>query len=299
MTTISRSRTSSAPSSTSRTRRGRSSSPSRSAIRCRSTPTCPTSPSRAARRSSRKRKIAQYLKNAEFKRLYDHGAEIAARIGHVAAAETFNPVIVDFYREVGYLPDAIINYLMLLGWSLDDKTEDFTREEMIKHFTLERVTKAPASFDPQKALGVPRPLHAAAAAEAEGGQDAAVLAEGGPRLRSGALRGRPEADADRRSLRRPPEDGRRHPGLRRFLLRARRQARLRRKGLCKSASPRRRPRSCSRKFRAVLATVEPFEVGPLEEALKKFVEAAGHQDRRHRPHAPRRRHRQERRPRRL
>ena len=66
------------------------------------------------------------------------------------AAETFNPVIVDFYREVGYLPDAIINYLMLLGWSLDDKTEDFTREEMIEHFTLERVTKAPASFDPKK-----------------------------------------------------------------------------------------------------------------------------------------------------
>jgi glutamyl-tRNA synthetase len=62
-----------------------------------------------------KRKIAQYLKNAEFKRLYDHGAEIAARIGHISAAETFNPVIVDFYREVGFLPDAIINYLMLLG----------------------------------------------------------------------------------------------------------------------------------------------------------------------------------------
>src|SRR6476620_5002825 len=97
-----------------------------------------------------KRKIAQYLKNPDFKRLYDQGAEIAARIGRPASAETFNPVIVDFYRDVGYLPDAIINYLMLLGWSLDDKTEDFSREEMIKHFTLERVTKAPASFDPKK-----------------------------------------------------------------------------------------------------------------------------------------------------
>ena len=50
-TTTSRSRTSSAPRSTCRTRRGRSSSPRRSAIRCRSTPTCPTSPSRAARTS--------------------------------------------------------------------------------------------------------------------------------------------------------------------------------------------------------------------------------------------------------
>src|SRR5437763_2084670 len=97
-----------------------------------------------------KRKIAQYLKNPEFKRLYDHGVDIATRIGHVANAETFNPVIVDFYREVGYLSDAIINYLMLLGWSLDDKTEDFSRAEMIQSFTLDRVTKAPASFDPKK-----------------------------------------------------------------------------------------------------------------------------------------------------
>ena len=97
-----------------------------------------------------KRKIAQYLKNPDFKRLYDHALDIAAKIGHPTTPETFNPVIVDFYREVGYLPDAIINYLMLLGWSLDDKPEEFSREEMIKHFTLERVTKAPASFDPKK-----------------------------------------------------------------------------------------------------------------------------------------------------
>ena len=59
-------------------------------------------------------------------------------------------MIVDFYREVGYLPDAILNYLVLLGWSLDDKTEDFTREQMIELFSLERVNKAPASFDAKK-----------------------------------------------------------------------------------------------------------------------------------------------------
>src|SRR5262249_32279081 len=66
------------------------------------------------------------------------------------AAETFNPVIVDFYREVGYLPDAIINYLLLLGWSLDDKTEFFTRQQMTELFSLERVNKAPASLDVKK-----------------------------------------------------------------------------------------------------------------------------------------------------
>ena len=59
-------------------------------------------------------------------------------------------MIVDFYEQVGYLPEAIINYLVLLGWSLDDKTEFLTRQQMIDNFTLERVTKAPASFDPKK-----------------------------------------------------------------------------------------------------------------------------------------------------
>jgi glutamyl-tRNA synthetase len=97
-----------------------------------------------------KRKLDRYLKNAEFKKLVDHGTAIGRRIGLDMPPELFNPVVVDFYREVGYLPDAIINYILLLGWSLDDKTEDFTREEMIKSFSLERVNKAAASFDPAK-----------------------------------------------------------------------------------------------------------------------------------------------------
>lgn len=97
-----------------------------------------------------KRKVAQYLKYPEFKRLYDHALDIAAKIGHPTAPETFNPVVVDFYRVAGYLPDAIVNYLLLLGWSLDDSREDFTRQEMIELFSLDRVNKSPASFDPQK-----------------------------------------------------------------------------------------------------------------------------------------------------
>ena len=97
-----------------------------------------------------KRKLDKYLKNKDFQALYAHGRRIAEAIGLSVSAETFNPVIVDFYREVGYLPEALVNYLLLLGWSLDDKTEDFRREEMVEHFSLERVNKAPASFDPQK-----------------------------------------------------------------------------------------------------------------------------------------------------
>ncbi len=97
-----------------------------------------------------KRKLDKYLKNCDFAELVNHGRKIAEAIGHPADADSFNPVIVDFYKTVGYLPDAIINYLALLGWSLDDKTENFTRDELIKNFSLERVNKAPASFDPKK-----------------------------------------------------------------------------------------------------------------------------------------------------
>ncbi|MBM4091646.1 MAG: glutamate--tRNA ligase [Planctomycetes bacterium] len=97
-----------------------------------------------------KRKLDKYLKNRDFRKLFEHGQRIAALIGHESGAETFNPVIVDFYRTVGYLPEALVNYLLLLGWSLDDRTEQFTRSAMIEHFSLERVNKAPASFDPTK-----------------------------------------------------------------------------------------------------------------------------------------------------
>ncbi len=99
-----------------------------------------------------KRKLDKYLKNPDFAKLNDHGRRIADAIGHMVEADTFNPVLVDFYETVGYLPEAILNYLLLLGWSLDDQTEDFTRESMIEHFSLKRVNKAAASFDPAKLL---------------------------------------------------------------------------------------------------------------------------------------------------
>ncbi|MEX2140028.1 MAG: glutamate--tRNA ligase [Pirellulales bacterium] len=97
-----------------------------------------------------KRKLDKYLKNPDFAKINEHGQAIARAIGLATAAETFNPVIVDFYEQVGYLPHAVLNYLLLLGWSLDETTEFFSREEMIERFTLERVNKAPASFDPKK-----------------------------------------------------------------------------------------------------------------------------------------------------
>ena len=52
------------------------------------------------------------------------------------------------FREMGYLPEALVNYLALLGWGAEDgKTETFTLEELIEAFKLERVTPSPAVFD--------------------------------------------------------------------------------------------------------------------------------------------------------
>lgn len=53
-------------------------------------------------------------------------------------------------RNSGYLREAVINYLALLGWGYDDKTEFFTVEELQKYFSLERVSKNPAVFDDRK-----------------------------------------------------------------------------------------------------------------------------------------------------
>jgi glutamyl-tRNA synthetase len=103
-----------------------------------------------SKRKLSKRKLDAYLKNPDFARVHQHGMAIATALGLGATAETFNPVTVDFYEQVGYLPEAVVNYLLLLGWSLDDKTEYFTRDEMIRGFSLERVNLSPASFDPAK-----------------------------------------------------------------------------------------------------------------------------------------------------
>src|SRR5262249_4957408 len=105
-----------------------------------------------SKRKLPERKLDAYLKNADFAKVHQHGTEIAKALGLATTPETFNPVTVDFYEQVGYLPDAIVNYLVLLGWSLDDKTEIMTRAQMIESFSLERVNPAPASFDPTKLL---------------------------------------------------------------------------------------------------------------------------------------------------
>lgn len=57
---------------------------------------------------------------------------------------------VEEYRDAGYLSDAFVNYLALLGWSPDGETTIVPREALAKTFSLEHVSKNPATFDPKK-----------------------------------------------------------------------------------------------------------------------------------------------------
>jgi glutamyl-tRNA synthetase len=57
---------------------------------------------------------------------------------------------VDEYRAAGYLPQAVVNYLALLGWGYDDKTEFFTKDDLVGKFDIHKVSASPAQFDPRK-----------------------------------------------------------------------------------------------------------------------------------------------------
>ena len=68
-------------------------------------------------------------------------AKLSKRHGAVSILE---------YREQGYLPETMFNFLSLIGWSLDDKTEIMSRQELIDNFSLERISRTGAIFDRSK-----------------------------------------------------------------------------------------------------------------------------------------------------
>ncbi len=69
------------------------------------------------------------------------GAKLSKRHGAVSIEE---------YRDAGYLPGALLNYLALLGWGPEDGREILTREELVAEFDLERVNTSAATFDVKK-----------------------------------------------------------------------------------------------------------------------------------------------------
>ncbi len=61
-----------------------------------------------------------------------------------------NAVYVGQYRDLGYLPEALLNYLVLLGWSFDDKTEIFSKQDLIEKFDIYRIQPTPAKYSLEK-----------------------------------------------------------------------------------------------------------------------------------------------------
>jgi len=68
-------------------------------------------------------------------------SKLSKRHGAVAVTE---------YREQGYLPEAMVNFLALIGWNPGDEREVFTMEELVKEFSLEKVQKGGAIFNTEK-----------------------------------------------------------------------------------------------------------------------------------------------------
>jgi glutamyl-tRNA synthetase len=61
-----------------------------------------------------------------------------------------NPTSIGFYKDMGYLPEAVLNYLGMLGWSMPNGEEKFSLEEMVAAFDIERISMGAPVFDVEK-----------------------------------------------------------------------------------------------------------------------------------------------------
>ena len=77
---------------------------------------------------------------------YGHFANILGPDGK-KLSKRHGATSVEEFRAQGYIPEALVNFLALLGWSYDDKTTVMSRDELVERFTLERVGASPAVFD--------------------------------------------------------------------------------------------------------------------------------------------------------
>ncbi len=82
--------------------------------------------------------------------VYAHLPVILAPTGKGKLSKRHGGVAVHEFRREGYLPEAMVNFLALVGWAYDDKTEFFTCQELIERFDLEGVSKSPAAFSYDK-----------------------------------------------------------------------------------------------------------------------------------------------------
>jgi len=80
---------------------------------------------------------------------YCHLPMVMGKDGQKLSKRHGSTSVIDF-RKRGYLPEALINYVTMVGWSYDDSRDFFTKEELEKLFSLEKINKAPGVFDYKK-----------------------------------------------------------------------------------------------------------------------------------------------------
>ncbi|MFN2218092.1 MAG: glutamate--tRNA ligase [Anaerolineae bacterium] len=78
--------------------------------------------------------------------VFAHLPLILAPDGKGKLSKRHGGVEIRYFRQQGYLPEAMVNYLARVGWSYDDKTEIFTRDELVRYFDLSGVNNSPARF---------------------------------------------------------------------------------------------------------------------------------------------------------
>ena len=180
---------------------------------------------------------------------------------------------VEAFHDEGFLPEALLNYLALLGWSLDGETTVFSSEVLKTHFSLDRISKSPAIFDfeklewmngvyiremgPEAFVGADVPLARGGGACLRGRpRDPARVASGARSARLGAHQAH---DRDRADGAVPVRRGHRH-----------------RSGGGREASWRRRARDARwTPSTTLLASLDEWTSAAIEEALRTVPEALG------------------------
>ena len=219
-----------------------------------------------------KRDLKKYRENPKFKKMFEAADQVFPQIG-LGSSETLNPVMVEYYEKIGFLPEAVLNALARLGWSLDDRTEILSLPTIIENFTLDRIVKSPAGLDPDKLYSFQ--THWMSQVPLENRVDGCL-----PYLVKAGLVTDPPDDATRDYVRRVILALGERLKVYSDILDARDffvaddqldyDETAFKKRLCVEGAAER-----LRRFRPRLAQAEPFESAVLEETLRAFVESEG------------------------
>jgi glutamyl-tRNA synthetase len=82
--------------------------------------------------------------------IFAHVPLILAPDGKGKLSKRHGGVEMRYFRDHGYLPEAMVNYLARVGWSYDDKTEIFSRDQLVRYFDLSGINNSPARFSYQR-----------------------------------------------------------------------------------------------------------------------------------------------------